>query len=144
MMGHSTGITLGIVYSQYQILEKYQEIEAYFLVSTTIIDRTDERINELTSEMSQKDAQIEKLTQAPKKRAEQIAQLNLKLNKIILTKQEQKNINVLLLEALKLTLARDHPLKTIGTDSTPDVLMSQTQINENLQIIIEKLSEVVH
>jgi len=143
MMGHSTGITLGIVYSQYQILEKYQEIEPYFLVSTTVVDRTDERIGELTLEMTQKDAQIEKLTQALKERADQMAQLNLKLNEIIMTKQEQKNINALLFEALKLTLARDHPLKTVETDSTPDVPMSQTQTNEKLQQILEKLSEFI-
>ncbi|MHA1279594.1 MAG: tyrosine-type recombinase/integrase [Candidatus Helarchaeota archaeon] len=143
MMGHSTGITLGIVYSQYQILEKYQEIETYFLVSTTIIDRTDERIGELTSEMSQKEAQIEKLTQALNERADQMVQLNLKLNEIIMTKQEQKNINTLLLEALKLTLARDLPLKTVETDLTTDVPMSEIQINENLQKIMEQLSKFI-
>ncbi|MHA1130300.1 MAG: hypothetical protein ACTSQQ_05780 [Candidatus Helarchaeota archaeon] len=60
-----------------------------------------------------------------------------------MTKQEQKNINALLFEALKLTLARDHPLKTVETDSTPDVPMSQTQTNEKLQQILEKLSEFI-
>ncbi|MHA1360497.1 MAG: tyrosine-type recombinase/integrase [Candidatus Helarchaeota archaeon] len=149
MMGHSTGITLGIVYSQYQILEKYQEIEPYFLVSTTIIDRTDERIDELTREITQKDEQIQKLTQALKKRAEQLAQLNLKLNEIIMTEQKQEDINALLLEAIKLTVTRDYPRKTVEVEGpSSDVPMSQTHTqihtSEKLQKILEKLSKFIN
>ncbi|MFX1294094.1 MAG: tyrosine-type recombinase/integrase [Promethearchaeota archaeon] len=79
MMGHTRGIEIGLVYSQYQIMEHYKQIEEHFLISTTIIDKTDEQIEELKDQMKQKDIQIEKLKESIKENEKNLKQWQIKL-----------------------------------------------------------------
>lgn len=130
MMGHSSGIALGIIYSQYQIFEKYKQIEELFLVNTSIIDKTSEEVKEFKEKLKEKDSQI--------------AKLNEKLTEIMIGHKNSKDIDRLLLEAFQLTLKdRNQPMRYTEKSNQQDIPISQSKTSQKLQEILKKLSKLV-